>query len=451
MTKLNILVVEDDELERGNIGAQLRGHSVQFAVTAGEARQKLQESTPDLCFIDLQLGENDTKCSGLKLIPLALKKGAYPVVMSGHSSESYVDRAYALGCQAFFDKGDVAGSVADVLERYERDGRPEELTEIFDTQYVTEDPATRESILQALKYGDSALPVLLLGPSGSGKTSLARLIHDKSGRQGEFVAINCSSYTGDLLEAELFGHRKGAFTDATENRRGKLSLAHNGTLFLDEIGAMPERTQTRLLKALEERSFYPIGSEKPETSDFRIISATLEEIPTLLRMGRLRADFFQRIHGVTVNLPPLSRRRSDIWPLVSFFNRRGRKLSFSTGAKERLMNHDWPGNVRELKKVIDMLRAGEEGRVSEERLQELLSSLEIRAVQGEAEMVTASQYRYALENGLNALLDRVAQAVVRKHLQENGGKTRQAIVELRTNPYAFYKALRDPMEVKSNG
>lgn len=441
MTPLNILVVDDDSLARDNIADHLRDHEVDFAKNEVEAREKLQRSNPDICFIDLELGDDDKECSGLKIIPLAIEKGSWPVVMTGHDSDPYVERVHGLGCEDFFSKGDLAGSIAAVLARYQNMRRTPQVEGLFEDRFVTVDDGTQKSISKALQYGASDLPVLILGPSGTGKTSLARLIHDHSGRQGGFISINCSSYSEDLLEVELFGYKKGAFTDAKENRKGKLSLADQGTLFLDEIGAMSPNMQTKLLKALEEQVFYPLGSDKQEKSRFRIISATLEEVPALLSSGKLRADFFQRIHGVTVKLPPLVQRTCDILPLVARFNRDGRKLSFSPEAKERLQRHSWPGNVRELKKLIELLRAEERGRVTEERLEELLRSSAIVAVQERGRTLTEEQYQFALEYGLKALLDRIAQAAVRRNLGENDGRKRKTLRSLRMTSYTLYKAM----------
>ncbi|MBI4668193.1 MAG: sigma-54-dependent Fis family transcriptional regulator [Elusimicrobia bacterium] len=253
--KLSILVIEDDLLERKHIASHLKDHKVKFASDFDAAASKIKERNFDLCFIDLQLNENDDDYSGLKLIPLAISKGIYSVVMSGHDGGPTVARAHELGCHDFYAKGDEANSIQQVLNKFRRQQDKSKEKRLFTERFITNDPDTQSAILEALKYAPSELPILILGPSGTGKTSLAHLIHAFSLRPGPFVPINCAAYTEELLEAELFGFKKGAFTGANENRKGKLLLADEGTLFLDEIGVMSLKMQTKLLKAIEEKSF----------------------------------------------------------------------------------------------------------------------------------------------------------------------------------------------------
>ena len=438
MPKLSVLVVEDDPLARKVMENHLGGHQVDFAQDAGTARHKLQTGRHDICFIDLNLGEKDP-ASGLQLIPLAASKGIYSVVMSGQDSETVVEKAYTLGCHDFYAKGNEQSNVSAVLARY-RTRRQKAATEgALEDCFVSVDSGTRASISEAVKYAASDIPVLILGPSGTGKTSLARVIHDQSDRTGEFVAINCSAYTEDLLEAELFGYRKGAFTGAAEGHKGKLLSAHQGTLFLDEIGSMSLKMQTKLLKAIEERTFYPLGADKPETSDFRIVSATLEDIQYLIKAGKLRFDFFQRIHGLTIQLKPLAARKCDIFPLIEFFTRGRRRPSFTDEAKDFLLGHNWPGSVRELRKLVDLLAAGQEGRVTLEDLQKLFST----ALAEEAgDFASEEQYQFALSNGLGATVNRVVDSIIRRNLAENSGTKAKALGDLRISTRLLYASLK---------
>lgn len=439
MKKLRVLVVEDDPLARKLMSTELKDHEVDFAPDLAAGRKKITAGGNDICFIDLKLGEKDNY-SGLELVSLAASAGTYSVVMSGHDSEEVIERAYKLGCNDFYAKGNEAENVGAVLARFLRRHREGGEDRIFQDQFVTEDSATRASISAALKYASSDLPVIILGPSGSGKTSLAQIIHDRSGRRGQFVAINCAAYTEDLLEAELFGYRKGAFTGAADSRKGKLLMADEGTLFLDEVGSMSLKMQTKLLKAIEEKSFYPLGADRPERSRFRVISATLEDLQELVKKGGIRFDFLQRIQGLTITLRPLTKRKDDIIPLLSFFTRGGRRLSFSEDAKQQLLHYDWPGNVRELKKFVDLVTEGPSGRITLETLRELLATA--RSDQAPDAFLTEPQYRFILENGLDGAVKRFTDAAIQRNLADNKGRKTKVLSDLRISTGLLYTSLR---------
>ncbi len=436
MPKLSVLVVDDDPLARKILENNLTGHAVDFAEDSSSALKKISRRRHDLCFIDLKLGQEGF--SGLDLIPAAKASGLYSVVMSSHAKEAFIDRAYALGCDDFYAKGNERDNVVKILARYLSRKRGSKKEEVFKTEFVTEDPGTQNALSEVLDCASSEVPILILGPSGAGKTSLARLIHDRSGRAGEFVAVNCSACPEDLLEAELFGSKKGAFTGAFEDRKGKLLLADRGTLFLDEIGAMSLKMQSKLLKAIEEHSFYPLGSDVPQASRFRLISATLEDIQSLVKSGRMRFDFFQRIHGLTLDLKPLSQRKRDIFPLINFFTKNGRKLSFSLEAKERVLRYDWPGNVRELKRFVELLSETREGVVNEAAVEKLIKAEE---AESSRHFISDEHYRFALEHGLEKAAQRFMDLLIERSLSENGGIKKQVREDLKIGTRLLYKSI----------
>jgi DNA-binding NtrC family response regulator len=203
--------------------------------------------------------------------------------------------------------------------------------------------------------------VLLLGETGVGKEVIARAFHD-SNPSGNFVPIDCGSLVGPLMESELFGHTKGAFTGATENKKGLIEHANGGTAFFDEIGDLPLELQVKLLRVLQEREFRPVGSLTRQKVDLRVISATHRDLAKEVARGAFRQDLFYRLNVITVRIPPLRERKEDILQLVRhFLERAGKPYSLTHEAREALLAYDWPGNVRELSNCIQRMMAMNSG------------------------------------------------------------------------------------------
>ncbi len=219
---------------------------------------------------------------------------------------------------------------------------------------VTEDPAFREIIASLAQVGPSDLPVLVQGESGTGKELVARAVHDSSSRKnGPFVAINCSAVPDNLLESELFGYERGAFTGAATRKLGLFEVADRGTLFLDELGDVSAAVQAKLLRVLETKEFFRLGATRPTRSDVRVVAATNKDLADLMASGGFREDLYYRINGVTLRLPALRDRPGDVLPLALHFMRvHGIKRGLSPRALAALKSYRWPGNVRELRMVI---------------------------------------------------------------------------------------------------
>jgi DNA-binding NtrC family response regulator len=241
------------------------------------------------------------------------------------------------------------------------------------TTIVGISPAIQEGIGLCLKAAKTDIPILILGETGTGKELAARRIHEVSDRaRGPFLAINCAAVTDTILESELFGHIKGAFTGARYDRQGKFVAASGGTLFLDEIGDMALASQAKILRALEEKKVTPVGSEKTIDIDARIIAATNHDLGTMIDKGRFREDLFYRLCGIEIRMPPLRERTEDIQPLAMHFlnkaiaelmkkNRHQKPLRLSKEALELLLSFDWPGNIRQLEQAISATAAICEG------------------------------------------------------------------------------------------
>ena len=247
------------------------------------------------------------------------------------------------GRQAVLRVGRALFVVADVAPYFRP--RPEELRGLIGGASLDE---ARDAVLT---IGPTRSPVLVLGQTGTGKEVIARLVHETSERPGPFVALNCAAVPGELVDAELFGHARGAFSGATRERTGLFRTAHGGTLFLDEIGEMPAPVQAKLLRTLETGEVRPVGDDQPLMVDTRVVAATNRDVDELIESGAFRGDLLHRLAGLRVRLPPLRDRREDV-PLLALAFAASAGAEVSHAALERLMLHPWPGNVRELRNVV---------------------------------------------------------------------------------------------------
>ncbi len=245
-------------------------------------------------------------------------------------------------------------------------------------ELVGDSPAVRHLMTTVLRVARTDVTVLVSGENGTGKELVCRALHELSQRRDEaFISVNCAAIAPSLIESELFGHERGAFTGALSQRRGRFELADGGTLFLDEIGELPLEAQGKLLRVLQEREFERVGGERTLRSNARVVAATNRDLRELVRLGKFREDLFYRLHVVPLRVPPLRERRGDIALLAECFRERcekryGRRFKgISPGSLERLEQHDWPGNVRELEHVIEHAAVVTEGEwldVSEDML-----------------------------------------------------------------------------------
>jgi sigma-54-specific transcriptional regulator len=240
--------------------------------------------------------------------------------------------------------------------------------------WIARDPRSQELLAQVERVALSGATALLIGETGTGKELVARHLHDCSGRNGAFVAVNCAAFTETLIDAELFGHESGAFTGAQHARGGWFEAAEGGTLFLDEIGDMPLSFQVKLLRVLQERQVVRIGSREPRSVDVRIVAATNVDLQRAVREGRFRADLYYRLHVAALHLPPLRERPADVLPLARHFAGMYRRkldtpsLGFSPEAEQALRRHDWPGNIRELENVVHYATIVSDGCIEREHL-----------------------------------------------------------------------------------
>ena len=361
----SILVVDDDAAIRTVVAEALRreGHRVHAVATLAECDRALAEARPDVLVSDVVLPDGD----GLDHLA-ALGPDAPPaIVLSARNTLTTAVRATEAGAFEYlpkpFDLADLSRAVAAALKR----GEPAAAQPIDEADralpLIGRSPAMQEVYRVIARVVATELTVLILGESGTGKELVARAIHDLGARAGgPFVAINMAAIPRDLIEAELFGHEKGAFTGAERRLTGRFEQAAGGTLFLDEIGDMPREAQTRLLRVLQSGEFTPVGGTRPIAANVRIVAATNADLAGAVAAGLFREDLFYRLNVVPVALPPLRERRQDV-PLLA---RHFLDLAVREGLPARqlgddalavLAAHDWPGNVRELENMMRRLAA----------------------------------------------------------------------------------------------
>jgi DNA-binding NtrC family response regulator len=362
-----VLIVDDDAPARRLLQVRLRALGCE-AVSAENGQQALVEiakNEPALMLLDLQM----PKMGGIEVLR-ALRREGIPVptiVITAHGSIETAVEAMKEGAYDFITKP-VDAKHFDIVVRkaLEREGLKRGLallSEETESRYrliVGKSEKMKEAVETAEKAAASNATVLLLGESGTGKEVFARAIHNWSERKIQpFVAINCVGLSKELLESELFGHEKGAFTGADQLKKGRMELANGGTVFLDEIGDVSQELQTKLLRFLQEREFDRVGGRAPIRVNVRIIAATNRDLDSAVAEGRFREDLYHRLNVIPITLPPLRERREDIPALADFFLRRyaaEAKKTFvdvNAEARAKLMAYGWPGNVRELANVIE--------------------------------------------------------------------------------------------------
>lgn len=376
-----ILIVDDDRnlLEVLKVRVESAGYDVFTAALEDDALEAAHHNIFDLAIIDLQLERMD----GIELMKqLRLILPGMPVIiLTAFATIESAVRAVKEGAYGYltkpFNPRDLFDHMEEALEDHRLTAEIDHLKELLEDHNAPEVVAKSEKMQQILdivaRVAESDSTVYIGGESGTGKELIAKAIHLASNRKGKpFVALNSAALPEPLLESRLFGHEKGAFTGAVQSTKGLFTQAHGGTIFLDEIGDMSLAIQAKVLRVLQERCFYPVGSEKLVEVDVRVIVATNKDLEEEVRKGLFRRDLFYRVHVIPIYLPPLRDRKEDIPHLVDHFleriNRQMKKeiAGVTPEAMRRLMLHDWPGNVRELENAIEFAAAMTRGSVISE-------------------------------------------------------------------------------------
>ncbi|HEY5191019.1 MAG TPA: sigma-54 dependent transcriptional regulator, partial [Candidatus Deferrimicrobium sp.] len=360
--KVNIMVVDDEEIVRASLSGWLEedGYHVEAVESGRKALERLPERNWDLMLVDLKMPGMD----GIQLMDEVHKTAPemLVIIMTAYATVDTAVKAMKKGAYDYFVKpfnpDDISLTIRKIVDHHKLVQENLFLRKELKKQYKLRDMISKnEKMLEifdlARTVAKSSSTVLIQGESGTGKELLARAIHDESPRMdAPFISVSCASLTESLLESELFGHEKGAFTGATVLSRGKLELAQDGTLFLDEIGDISLKLQMDLLRVLEQKEFRRVGGSELIPINSRILAATNRDLAAAIAEERFRADLYYRLNVISIHIPPLRERREDIPLLVDHFIEKfniemGKEIrGISEGAVRMLMSNDWPGNAR---------------------------------------------------------------------------------------------------------
>jgi len=448
----SVLIVDDEPNIRRMVGALLasEGYEVREAPDGARGVALALESEPDVALVDLMMpGELD----GMGLLTAFRERiPDVPVVMmSGRAGLSDAVRATKLGAFTFLEKPltpeGVLLALASALEL--RQARRETRTLRADLglagEMIGDSPALRRVREMIAKVAPSDARVLITGESGTGKELVAAAIHGGGMRKDRpFVRVNCAAIPRDLVESEMFGHERGAFTGATERRIGRFELADRGTLLLDEVGDLGAEAQAKLLRAIESGEIERVGGSKPIRVDLRIVSATNKDLTRAVADGTFREDLYFRLNVIPLAIPPLRERPDDIPALVRHFSmvhrgRTGQPLtSWSADALDTLVRYRWPGNVRELANIVERLAILHPGRqVTSDEVREVMPTASMRLAQPAA-LPNAT----VLEASLTDTLDEYERVLITRALSVAGGNIAEAARRLQTDRPNLYRRMK---------
>ena len=443
MTMSSILIIDDEPGIRATLASILEDekYKVFTAEDAVSGMETLNREIIDIVFLDVLL----PKLGGIEALEkIKTEWPAVEIVMiSGHANIDMAVRAVKLGAFDFMEKPLSLEKILTIcknaitIRKLREENKKLKKAGGFVNEELIGTSAAIINIREMIKQvAENDTRVLITGENGVGKEVIARAIHQRSGRaENQFIGVNCAAIPETLIESELFGHEKGAFTDAVSSRKGRFELAHRGTLFLDEIGDMSLPAQTKVLRVIQEQKIERLGGEKTIETDVRIIAATNQDLEKACEEGRFRQDLFFRLNVINIHVPPLRERLEDIPMLLyHFLGNLKKEIRLESGAVDFLASHDWPGNVRELKNLAERVSVMHQGdSVTGEDLRKLLNKREKKQKNAEDTL------EGILDMGFNEARENFEKCYLEFQLSKNNGiisRTAEAIGVFPSNLHA---------------
>jgi DNA-binding NtrC family response regulator len=432
--KLSFLIIEDDKYARLNLREILHTFGViDEAPDLQTAQTKLSQAHYDIVITDIELGDD----SGVNLIGSIVRKGSHCIVVSSYECEETIEKAYTLGAKHYLSKFKLKDQLPIYIQKF-INAREEKFEKILKDDFITQDEELTSDLKRLTEINWKGQTLFISGPTGTGKSLLGKMIHELTHPEANLVHLNCSEVSENLLESELFGHEKGAFTGADQRKDGKLKLAHGGTLFLDEVATMSMAMQQKLLKALDEKTFYPVGSAVPVKCEFTLITATCEDIHAKIQRKEFREDFYHRITGFQFHLKSLSERPHDIELLIKHFQKNSpRRYVIKSDALGLLKKHSWPGNIRELRKTCERFSQGVSGIIDTTVVSKMLG------LPTTEKQLSEGWEEHVFEHGLKSYIGQLEKKAVEEALRRNNGKITACIKDLKISSSAFYRILQE--------
>jgi DNA-binding NtrC family response regulator len=438
---LRILIIEDDKYFLSHLREIVSPFGVIDSAIDLEGALSLLQNSYDLIITDLHLPSGP---DGLKVLNSVRLRKCMKIMLTTSEDDTHLAQAYKSGADHVLRKSQIRETLPQYIKSLLNQEDKNRVTDILQERFPTQDKLLISQISKLLSISWQDRSLLITGPTGTGKSVLGKIIADELiGANAPFIHINCSEIPDNLIESELFGHEKGAFTGADQKKIGKLKAADGGVLFLDEVATMSVSMQQKLLKAIEDKTFYPVGSNKLEKSHFILISATCEDLQNKISQSLFREDLYFRLSGLRLHLTSLKERTDDILSYIKLFQKQtSRRFIISNEVLSKLQTYNWPGNLRELKQVIMEFSDINEGVILANHFEQITNS-QNTSHQPSAGLLNDEIRRFISNNGLRGYFQFIEKEITQELIKKNNGKITQCMKELKISSSALYRILHE--------